>query len=124
MISPALAAGRFLRGIVLGGGLGLLYGFLRPLGRHKRTLADLLFLTGAFPVWLYFSFAVCRGALGLGYLSSLLAGGILFDLTVGRLLAPVWQGFWRGVQAIFQLFRKLFKKIITFAKKIPTTKVR
>ena len=115
---PALAAGRFLQGLILGAGLGAVYGFLHPLSRRSRTIADLLFLCSVFPVWLYFSFAVCRGDLGLGYLASLPLGGILFECTLGRLLRPVWNGFWRVVGTVFRGFRKFFKKIITFIKKL------
>ena len=118
MIAPSVAAGRFLRGLVLGAVLGLLYGFLRPLGRRRRTFADFLFLLGAFPIWLYFSFAVCDGDMGLGYISSLFLGGIFFDCTIGRLFRPIWSGFWRFIGAVFQKKRKFFRKITTFLKKI------
>ena len=88
MTTPGIAAGRFLRGLVLGLILGAWYGFLRPLGRRRRTLSDLLFILGVFPVWLYFSFAVCQADLGIGYLASLFVGGFVFDITLGRLLRP------------------------------------
>ena len=116
-MSPAIAAGRFLRGILLGLPLGAFFGFLRPLSRHRRTLADLLFLCGVFPTWLYFSFAVCQGDLSLGYLASLPLGGILFECTLGRLLRPLWRGFWSLTGKVFGKIKKFFKKITTFLKK-------
>ena len=121
MMTPSLAAGRFLRGLILGALLGVWYGFLRPLGRRRRTFADLLFFLGVFPVWLYFSFAICQGDLGLGYLASLPIGGILFDRTAGRLFRPLWELFWRPIWAFFRGLRKIFKKIFGFAKKIFTS---
>ena len=117
MMTPELTALRFLRGLILGLALGLWYGFLRPLGRRKRALADLLFLMGAFPVWVYFSFAVCQGDLRIGYLSSLFVGGILFDMTLGRILRPLWRRFWRFAWIILQFPRKIVKKIHFFEKK-------
>ena len=117
MMTPEIAAVRFLRGVVLGLFRGAWYGFLRPLGRRRQTLADLLFLCGVFPVWLYLSFAVCQGDLHLGYLASLPLGGILFDSTLGRLLRPVWDKFWGVIGWIYRNLRKFFKKIIIFLKK-------
>lgn len=117
MTPPQIAAGRYLWGVGLGLMLGLLYGFLRPLGRRVRTLADLLFLIGVFPAWVYFSFAVCQGDLHLGYLSSLFVGGILFDCTLGRLLRPLWRGFWSVVEGFFRKLGNIFKKIFRFLKK-------
>lgn len=117
MMTPALAAGRFLRGLLIGLQVGLLYGFLRPLSHRRRTFSDLLLLWGVFSAWLYFSFAVCRGDMGLGYLASLPLGAILFDITLGRLFRPVWGGFWRAVGAAFRKMKKFFRKITTFLKK-------
>ena len=117
MTTPAIAAGRYLWGLALGTLLGVLYGFLRPLGRRKRGLADLLFVLGAFPVWVYFSFAICQGDLGLGYLSSLFLGGFLFECTLGRLLRPVFIWIWAPVWGFFRVLQKFFKKITLFLKK-------
>ena len=118
MTTPTIAALRFLQGLYLGAGLGLWYGFLRPLGRRRRTFADILFLAGVFPTWLYFSFAVCQGDLNLGYLSSLPIGGILLDRTLGFLLRPVFGKLWMPVWAFSGLIRKIFKKFYCFLKKI------
>jgi len=120
MTAPGIAAARFLWGVVLGLGLGLLYGFLRPL--RRRHLADALFLIGAFPVWLYFCFGVCRGGFHLGYLSGLFIGGILFHCTLGRLLQPVWKGFWGMIGRFFLVLKSFFRKITCFLKKIIASK--
>ena len=117
MTTPGVAAGRFLQGLVLGLAVGAWYGFLRPLGHRRRTLADCLFILGVFPVWLYFSFAVCQGDLGIGYLASLFVGGFLFDGTFGRLLRPVWSRVWAPVWAFFRVERRFFKIITVFLKK-------
>ena len=118
MTTPEIAAGRFLQGLVLGAALGLLYGFLRPLSHRRRTLADCLFIIGVFPLWLYFSFAICQGDLGLGYLASLAIGGFLFDGTIGRLLRPVWSRVWMPVWALSRAKRKIFEKNICIFEKI------
>ena len=48
MTPPALAAQRFGLACLLGGGLGLCYGFLRPLRPKRTALSDLLFLPALF----------------------------------------------------------------------------
>lgn len=94
MNTPAETALRFGVAIALGGGLGLCYGFLRPLRPRHTTFADLVFVAVAFWVWLYLGFAVCRGDLRLGYTAGLVCGGFAWELTIGRLLRPVFYGFW------------------------------
>ncbi len=118
-MSPSVAAGCFWWGLALGAGLGLWYGFLQPI-RH-RFLGDLLFLTGVFPVWLIFCFAVCRGDIRFGLLLSLVVGGVLFHKTLGRLLAPLWRGFWGGISRITGSFKKFFRKTVGFLKKFLAT---
>ena len=49
MTAPGTAAGRFAAACLLGMGLGLWYGFLRPLRRSRPNTADLLLLPAA--VW-------------------------------------------------------------------------
>ena len=117
-MTPEIAAGRFLRGILLGLGLGLWYGFLRPLGHRHRHLADGLFLAGLFPVSVYFAFAVCQGDLHLGYFSGLLIGGILWEWTFGRLLRPLWMGVWGIIGIFFRFLKKFFRKTLYFPKKL------
>ena len=115
MNGPAQDGRRFLIACLLGLGLGLVYGFLRPLRRRRPVLADLLFLPVMGYIWLYLGFAVCRGDLRLGYCAGLPTGGIIWEVTVGRLLRPVFDLFWKGIfrifQGFFRIFGKIFKKI-------------
>lgn len=88
MTAPALAAHRFVCCCLLGAALGVYYEFLRPLRSRHTLAADALFLTGCVWVWLIMSFRVCRGDLRLGYSVGLLAGGTVWDLAFGSLIAP------------------------------------
>ena len=46
-MTPGIAFWRFGCSLLLGGCLGLWYGFLRPLGTKHQTLSDVLFSLGA-----------------------------------------------------------------------------
>lgn len=115
MSNPAQDGRRFLIACLLGLGLGLFYGFLHPLRQKRPVLADTLFLPVMGYIWLYLSFAVCRGDLRLGYCAGLPIGAILWCSTAGRLLRPVFDLFWKGIFRIFhgffRIFGKIFKKI-------------
>ena len=104
MTSPQIAGWRFLCGIAVGLFLGAWYGFLRPFGKRRRHLADLMFAAVLLPGWVYYSFAICQGDVRPGYWPSLLLGGWLFDRTVGRILNPVWVQFWRMIGWIYRKF--------------------
>ena len=93
MISPGLSALRFAAALGIGALLGVYYGFLRPLRPRHTLLSDLLFLPAAFWGWLYLSFGICKGDIRLGYSLGLALGGVLLDVTLGRLLRPVFSGF-------------------------------
>ena len=114
MTAPALFLQRYLAACALGVGLGVWYGFLRPV--RPRTLGDLLFLPILFWAWLYLSFGICKGDLRLGYCSGLLVGGLAWEWTVGRWLRPIFSGFWGFWQKIFI---KLWKNIIIFSAVLP-----
>ena len=120
MNAPLTAAGRFAMALLLGAGLGLYYGFLRPLRRKHVHLADMLFLPGMVVAWLYLSFAVCRGDLRLAYTAGLLVGAIVWECTLGQLLRPVFFGLWRLLKTLAGLilwpFGKIFKKTVDFLK--------
>ena len=94
MTPPAAAAGQFAGACLLGMGLGLLYGFLRPLRRRRQTPADLLFLLAAGWCWLYLGFGVCRGAVRPAHTFGLAAGAAALELTLGQLLRPIFAIFW------------------------------
>lgn len=120
MNGPALDGRRFLWACGIGLILGMYYGFLRPLRPKHTLLSDALFMPALFYAWLYLGFAICRGDLRLGYCLGLLAGGLVWEWTVGRLLRPVFRGFWRVISTIFNgflnIFRKIFRKIHKFSK--------
>jgi hypothetical protein len=122
MIPPEIAGSRLGIACLLGMGLGLIYGFLRPVRRKGSIAADTAFIVTLFAVWLYLSFGICDGDLRPGYLLGLTAGCILWDITAGRWLRPVFSGIWNFVFCIFKPFRngfhKFFQKLQLFCKKL------
>lgn len=122
MTGPALDGWRFFCACKIGLALGLFYGFLRPLRPRHPLMSDLLFLPVMGYAWLYLSFAICRGDIRLGYCAGLFLGAAVWEMTVGRLLRPVFQGFWKVISriwtGIWRPFQKIFKKIYKNAKKL------
>ena len=104
------------QGLLLGGGLGLFYGFLRFF--KPRWLADLFFIIGLFWTWIYLGFGICGGDLRLAYTLSLVLGCILWECSFGKLLRPVFSAFWQGIHRLFfriwQLFKNILKKAWIF----------
>ena len=90
MNTPAIAWNRFLTGLILGCVLGIIYGFFRPVRRGKAIVPDLIFAVFAIWIYLYHSFAICRGDLRMGYFASLILGAIGWEFTFGRWLQPVY----------------------------------
>lgn len=117
-MSPAVAAARFLSGFLMGVGMGAVYGFLRPLRNKRKNLADFLFLLVLLPGVVYFTFAICRGAPQLALLVAPISGGVLWELSLGRLFRPVWSAFWVFVWAVHWHIRKFFEKTWKIAKKL------
>lgn len=105
-----------LEGLLLGAGLGLFYGFLRPV--RPRWLSDLAFIAALFWAWIYLGFGLCGGDLRMGYSLSLLVGIILWECTFGIFLRPVFSCFWKCFYGTFlrvwRLFKKLCKKVGDF----------
>jgi hypothetical protein len=122
MTAPLQAAVRFIWGLGLGSGLGVLYGFLRPLRPRWTAFTDLLTVAAALWAWIWLSFGICRGDIRLGATAALGLGAFLWELTAGRLLRPVFRLFWQGVQGIFSIFFMPFQKILQifsiFLKKV------
>ena len=116
MISPVLTMQRFGAGCLLGAGLGVLYGFLRPLRPRHTVLSDVLFLLGVGWAWLYLAFAVCGGDLRPGYSAGLALGGLAWEMTVGRLISPIFSLFWKTVAWMKGLFVLPVKKFLHFLK--------
>ena len=102
--------------LVLGCGLGLLYGFLRPF--RPRWLGDLIFMAALFYGWVYLVFGLCGANPRLGYTVFLLGGCLLWDSTFGLLLRPVFSSFWkyfsRTFHRIWEPFKNTRKKIGIF----------
>lgn len=128
MNAPEIAAQRFAMALLLGAGVGLYYGFLRPLRQKHPHFADLLFLPGLITAWLYLSFGVCLGDLRMAYTMGLFLGAVIWEITCGRLLRPVFRLFWRLVDRffgilllpavkIFQYIRKFVKFLVASGKK-------
>ena len=122
MTAPALAAARFAVGCLMGAGLGILYGFLRPLRPRLTWLADTVFVLCTLWAWLVLSFAVCRGEVRPGISAALFLGAFLLDRTLGRLLAPIFRWFWKLLGSLFGVIflpiRKFFQKTGEISKKV------
>lgn len=118
MIQPATAARRLLIAFALGAVLGLWYAFLRPTRRRVHLPGDILFLLGAFSIWLYFGFGICRSDLRFWDMGMLAVGAIVSNLTIGKALSPVFSGFWSILRQIISIFFLPFKKFFAFLQKI------
>ena len=121
LTGPALDGWRFLWACGIGLVLGMYYGFLRPLRPRHAVISDVLFLPVLAYGWLYLGFAICRGDLRIGYCLGILLGIVAWELTIGRLLRPVFAGVWRGISRICRglgrIFRSFFQKIQKITKK-------
>lgn len=115
-MTPEVAAWRLGCSMALGAALGLTYGFLRPLRPRHTWLADGLFLLAAIWVWLYLSFAICRGDLRTGVSFGMLTGLILWEGTAGRLLRPLFSLFWKEMAVLGGFFARPFKKFANLQK--------
>ena len=99
---------------LLGAALGLLWGFLRPLGKRGDPLFVLM--TGAGLCWL--NFGVCGGDLRLGCAAAMLPGFWAADKSLGAVLQPVFYGFWSLLKAMAGVFLSVPKKIFKIAKNV------
>lgn len=117
MNTPATDIHRFLLGCLIGACLGVWYGALRPMRQKHPYLADLLFVPALFYGWLYLSFAICGGDLRIGYTVGLLIGCLLEELTLGKLLRPVFSFLWKLQCRIYSIFTLPIKKFFKFCGK-------
>ena len=111
MTAPETAARRFLLSCALGCLLGLIYGILWPFRHRFPKTGDALFLLAAFRIWLELTFGICLGDIRIGYLAGLLAGALLWELTLGRLLRPFFSVLivlWSKSGAFSRCRRKIF----------------
>ena len=113
MTEPIFAAKLFLAAFGIGCLLGILYGFLRPL---PFWLRDLIWITGLFYGWIYHSFALCRGDIRMGNALGILLGTVVWELTLGRFLRPLFRLFWGIVFRILGIFLLPLKKFLKKAK--------
>ena len=122
MTAPQTALVRLAWALGLGMGLGLLYGFLRPLRRRCHWPADLLFVAAALYAWVYLSFGVCRGDIRMGATVAMGLGALTWEMTLGRLLRCPFSMVWKGIGWIFGViflpFRKIFKILRKKRKKV------
>jgi hypothetical protein len=113
--APGLAAWRFCAGLILGGGLGLFYGFLRPPRAKHPHLCDFVFMVGFFLLWIFYGFGICYGDLRFAYSLTLPLGALLWESTGGKALRPLIFRFWR---IIYRFFRLLCRPLEYFLKKV------
>ena len=134
MTAPAQAGQNILWGLALGAIFGCWYDFWRTPGRAHPHLADLARLIVLIWLWLELSFGICGGDLRLGYTASLGVGWGIWELTLGKLVSRVFDGFWAGIIFLFrlvtrplQIFVKIFfkksKKTICICEKMGYNKM-
>ena len=109
MTAPGLAAWRFFAGLILGGGLGLFYGFLRPPRTRHPHLCDLVFMVGFFLLWIFYGFGICYGDLRLAYSLTLPVGALIWECTGGKVLRPLFFRFWVIIDRFFRLLTRPVK---------------
>jgi len=95
------------QGLLLGSGLGLLYGFLRPF--RPRWLGDLLFVVSFFWAWIYLMFGFCGGDLRMGYTLALLGGIFLWECTLAVFCALYFPLFGKVLPGFSHSFGSLLK---------------
>ena len=118
MIAPGEALRELLAGAALGGLLGVLWGFLRPLGKRRRNLCDFLFLLALAGGLCRLSFGICGGDLRPACLGAAALGGIGEEMTLGRLLAPVFYGFWSILSRFWGAVSAFWKNFFKSAKNV------
>lgn len=114
-MSPAVAAQRLGYALAVGAALGLLYGFLRPLRPRLTVLADGVFVLCALWGWVYLMFGLCQGDIRFGLFTAMVLGAWVWEVSIGRLLRPVFQKFWKALGAVFAFFLRPVR--LFFAKK-------
>ena len=115
-MTPRTEAYRLVCSVLLGAALGGYYGFLRPLRPRRTALSDVLFSLGAGWVWLFHSFYLCRGDIRVGYLFGLFFGAVLWELTAGRWLRPLFGMIWKKLGAVWKLLGIPWKKFLQKTK--------
>ena len=102
--------------LIIGAGLGFLYGALRPLRPRFTTAADLIFLAGALAGWIYWAFGICLGDPRPVGLLAMGLGGLAWEQTAGRWLRPVFRRFWQTIGLFWKFLLLPIEKILYFLK--------
>ena len=118
MTAPAVAAGRFLAACAVGAAVGLVYGFGRPLRPRWTHLWDALTVVAALFGWIYVGFGLCAGQIHFGITLGIFLGAVAWEMTVGRLLRPVFRGFWFVVRKILGFFLAPVENFFSFLQKM------
>ena len=117
----------FLRSVLLGGVLGLLYDLLRPFRRRSDLvwggILDVLYGVTAVS-GLFFFVMAGDGELRIFILMGVAGGAVLFFCLLSELMAPLWE-FWAAllltpvgwIKSFLVSLRKNFKKLFSFCKK-------
>ncbi len=117
----------FLRSVLLGGVLGLLYDLLRPFRRRGGLvwggILDALYGITAVS-GLFFFVMAGDGELRIFILIGVVGGAVLFFCLLSELMAPLWE-FWAAIlltpvewlKKFLGICRKNFKKLFSFWKK-------
>ena len=116
MTAPLIAAQRFLYAFCTGAVLGILYGFLRPLRPKHTAVSGILFLSATVYGWLFLHLRLCQADIRIAYDLAMLLGGFTWELTIGKLLRPVFSAFWKAACEILRFLCLPFKKISKMTK--------
>ena len=111
-MTPSVSLVQLIWAFGFGLALGLCFDIVRPI--RPRFLGDLLFLIVLGWFWLELAFGICGGDLRFGCLFASAVGVFLWEIGPGRILQPVFRGFWRLFALPFKKFFKKIKKILKF----------
>ena len=116
-MTPSEGALHFAIASVLGLGLGLYYGFLRPLRPKHTVLSDLLFAPALVWAWVWVCFPICDGDIRLAYVAGLPTGILLWEATAGKALRPVFSYIWKGFALLWRMLTAPVKNFFVFFEK-------
>lgn len=115
-MTPGEQAVLFARTMLWGLPLGAFRGFLAPLGRRHRHLADGLLLLATGAVWLRVGFGLWGGDLRPGWLFALAGGFGVWRAVPGRWVDSIWVPFWQGIWKILDILAGSAKKVLKISK--------
>lgn len=115
-MTPGEQAALFARTMLWGLPLGAFRGFLAPLGRRHRHLADGLLILATGAVWLQVGFGLWGGDLRPGWLFALAGGFGAWRAVPGRWADGIWVPFWQGIWKILDILAGSAKKVLKISK--------